>query len=157
MGSKQLSVFPLHPILSGVLTFFDRNGPTVSKISHWLRMSCRISERLPECKRVQRVIGHFIPISVSDGYTKVPRVPISPKKVASSPSAKWSDRSGTMCGSDVETGWDLMGYSGTLGYIGGQGSSGDWMSFSSLFFSSLTRWSAPAIASEMRLSIDQSP
>ena len=78
-------------------------------------MSCRISERLPECKRVQRVIGHFIPVSVSDGYTKVPRVPISPKMVASSPSANGPDLSGTMCGSDVETGWDLMGYSGGLG------------------------------------------
>ena len=157
MGSLQLSGFPLHPVLSGVISLFDRNGPTVSKISHWLRMSCRISERFPECKRVQRVIGHFIPVSVSDGYTKVPRVPISPKMVASSPSANGPDLSGPMCGSDVEAGWDLMGYSGTLGVSGSQGSSGDWMSFSSLFFSSLTRWSAPAIASEMRLSIDQSP
>ena len=132
MGSGQLSGFPLHPVLSGFICLFDRNGPTVSKISHWLRMSCRISERLPECKRVQRVIGHFIPVSVSDGYTKVPRVPISPKKVASSPSAKWSDRSGTMCGSDVETGWDLMGYSGTLG---GQWESGEQWGLDVILFS----------------------
>ena len=38
-------------------------------------MSCIISEQLSECKRDQRVVGHFIPVPVSDGYTKVPRVP----------------------------------------------------------------------------------
>ena len=140
MGSLQLSGFPLHPVLSGVLTFFDRDGPTVSKISHRLRKGCRISERLPECKRVQRVIGHFIPVSVSDGYTKVPRFPKAPNRW---PAFRWQ-------GSEMlGTGGDQCGM--------GQGVSGDGISFSSLFFNSLIRWSAPAIASEMRLSIDQSP
>jgi len=87
MGSLQLSGFPLHPVLSGFISLFDRDDPTVSKISHWLRKSCRISEWLSECKRVQRVIGRCIPVPVSAGYTKVPRVPDISEPVAGFPVA----------------------------------------------------------------------
>ena len=122
MGSLQLSGFPLHPVLSGFISLFDRDGPTASKISHWLRKGCRISERLPECKRVQRVIGHFIPVSVSDGYTKVPRVPDISENGCMLSECKQSGPVGNdgkpMWMGVVETGANLMGYGGTLGVRG---------------------------------------
>jgi hypothetical protein len=108
MGSKQLSGFPLHTVLSGVLTFFDRDGPTVSKISHWLRMSCRISERLPECKRVQRVIGRCILVSISERLHEGSTSSQSSELEAGFPMARIRNVGNgwrPMCGGDITNGF----------------------------------------------------
>ena len=115
MGSKQLSGFPLHPVLSGFISLFDCDGPTVSKISHWLRKSCRISEWLSECKRVQRVIGRCIPVPVSAGYTKVPRVPDISEPVAGFPGVRMRKGGAgwrlMWAGSGGQWGWDFLLFS----------------------------------------------
>lgn len=60
----------------------------VPRVSPWFRKSCRLSECIRVCQCNE---GLCTPISVSERFHEFP---VFPKMVASSPDAKWPDRSG---------------------------------------------------------------